>query len=67
MRWEITKKNEPKEGDKRIISEFLIFPLTLGNEKRWLEKAKIEQIYTYNGSMYVQDTYYSWDYVRFID
>jgi hypothetical protein len=28
-----------KEGDKRIVRRFLLIPITIGDETRWLESA----------------------------
>ena len=39
MRW----KQEPTLGDKRVIKKFLLWPLVLKGEYRWLERAVIEQ------------------------
>lgn len=33
------KKPDPSVGDSRIITKFLLFPITIGLETRWLEKA----------------------------
>jgi hypothetical protein len=42
MKWQVQKlKNE----NERIITKFLIFPLELNGEKRWLEFVKIKQIF----------------------
>jgi hypothetical protein len=46
MRWKEKIKVYPKNRDKRIISRFLILPMCLDGEWRWLEKIKIEQVYT---------------------
>lgn len=40
MRW-----SEPSEGDKKIVTKFLLFPLTINFETRWLEKATIRYKY----------------------
>lgn len=45
MKWKKKIKIYPKEGDKRIILKFLLLPLCIDNEYRWLEKVKIEQKY----------------------
>ena len=39
MRQDLTPKI--KEGDERITNRFLWLPVRIGNERRWLEKAKI--------------------------
>ena len=31
-------------GDTRVITRFLFFPRRIGNEARWLEKARIRQV-----------------------
>lgn len=41
MRW--YKKKEPEAGDYRTIETFLLLPREIGDEGRWLEKAKIVQ------------------------
>ena len=38
----------PENHTRRTVSKFLIIPLRLGNETRWLELANIEQFY-HNG------------------
>lgn len=35
----------PSHGDKRVIKRFLILPLKINDEARWLEFAMIEQYY----------------------
>ena len=42
MRW-LSKK--PWYGKKRTINKFLLFPLEINNEWRWLESTKIMQVY----------------------
>ena len=37
-----------QEGDMRIITRFLFFPKCIGEEVRWLEKARIKQVARYN-------------------
>jgi hypothetical protein len=44
MRW---KKVTSNFGDSRLVSEFLFFPKNLNGETRWLEFAKIRQVYRY--------------------
>lgn len=39
------KKNVPNVGDIRIRKEFLIFPLTINNERRWWETAVWKEEY----------------------
>lgn len=49
MRWK--EKPIPKEGSERIVKRFLILPLLLCGEWRWLETAFIKQkfLYVYDG------------------
>ena len=44
MRWR--DEPEPKWGDFRERSEFLLLPRTVGGETRWLERGKWEQRYS---------------------
>lgn len=37
----------PTTGDRRIRSRFLITPLTLNSEQRWLERASWEEVYRF--------------------
>jgi hypothetical protein len=43
MKWFEKTKKQPLNGDKRIITKFLWFPLTISKETRWLEVASIQQ------------------------
>ena len=67
MRW----KSEPKSkvGDERVITSFLILPVKIGNETRWLEKVKIRQVlkasYTFESGLPHLKEY--WDDIEFID
>lgn len=46
MRWKKRKRKPiPNDGEKRVVSKFLYFPLCINNEYRWLEKVKVEQEY----------------------
>ena len=67
MRWKVNKN--PKEHETRILERFLLFPVTLNDEKRWLEKAKIEQryIYTYTYDYGFANPEGRWMNYRFID
>jgi len=42
-------RETPIMGTRRIIKKYLIIPIMLNNEWRWLESAKIEQEYTFMG------------------
>jgi len=37
------RKIYPKDGDRRTVSRFLLFPRTIDHERRWLEKVTIKQ------------------------
>lgn len=54
MRWKLAKN-----GDSRIVEKFLIFPIEIKGEVRWLERAKIMQFY--------HDYYDKWLNDYFID
>ena len=41
MRWKAAP--EPKEGSTRVREVFLWWPLTIGDETRWLEKTRIAE------------------------
>jgi len=36
---------QPKPGDTRVISKFLLFPRTINSITRWLEFAEIKQTF----------------------
>ncbi len=42
MRW---KDNSPKSGDTRNVCSFLLFPLKIDRETRWLEHATWKEEY----------------------
>lgn len=43
MRLKVKNKPEPKENDERVIAGFLFLPKKIGNEWRWMERAKWRQ------------------------
>lgn len=43
MRW--NNATPPSLGDTRIVKRFLLFPIRLGDESRWLEVAIIKQTF----------------------
>lgn len=47
MKWRKKQKKRsiPKDGELRIISKFLYYPMCIENEYRWFEKVKIKQEY----------------------
>ena len=67
MRWKV--KENPKENDTRIVDRFLLFPIKIGNERRWLEMAKIEQkyIYTYTYDNGIANPIGIWANIKFIN
>ena len=50
MRWKVNCK----DGDTRIITKFLWFPVTIEGETRWLEMANIKQRF------YLGDSWSTW-------
>ena len=62
MRWIRKIKNHPKHGDNIDCHEFLLFPMTIMVETRWLENAHI---------LYVYNPYYSlfngWEPYKFLN
>ena len=50
MRFNIPPIVSPSYGDTRIISAFLFIPITLNNQKRWLEYTSWVEIYNTNSS-----------------
>ena len=49
-------------GDKRVVKRFLILPLTINKETRWLEFVKIEQ-HAYDVDYY----FFPWHNIKFLD
>jgi len=43
MKWEAGIKT--KAGTERTIKRFAIFPITIGNETRWLETVYVDQFF----------------------
>ena len=41
----IQRKKKPRLGERRVITKFLIWPRTMNNETRFLEKAHILQVF----------------------
>lgn len=56
-------KEQLEIGQKRIIRKFLFKAIQIGTEVRWLEFAKIEQIYTPKAYTFSSE----WDNLKFID
>ena len=51
-----------KDGNIRILTKFLLFPMTINNEFRWLELASFEQklCLDYGGDWY-------WENIKWIN
>jgi len=61
MRWKAQKKKQqPKEGDTRIVDRSLLFPKCLDDEWRWLELTQIYQEYRPVRWMVDVPTLYDW-------
>ena len=43
MRWKVRRA---EVGDERTVNSFLLFPRTIMDETRWLERVKIRQVYS---------------------
>lgn len=69
-----------KLGQTRIIKKFALFPITIGNETRWLERVWIEQkiikyIYIHHSLPYPPQAlidkglfdYLKWENIKFLD
>ena len=59
MRWKINPI--PRNGFIREKEKFLFLPLALGNEVRWLEYAKIKQVYV------ITEESSSWEDISFVN
>lgn len=55
-------KLEPNEGDRRVIQRFLLLPMWLSGEFRWLEKANILMRYQHHTEIGCV-----WDMIKFED
>lgn len=75
MRWETRKskwrkkiaEDKKRHGERRVITYFALFPVTILNETRWWEKVQIAQVYNcYNPYTRLQ-TPQGWYNVRFLD
>lgn len=65
MRWK-----EPQQDDIKIIRKFLLLPLTINGETRWLEIAKIKLVYNdhkiYSAGRYAESIT-GWTAIEFVD
>lgn len=58
MRWK-----EPSVGDVKVLTKFLLLPLEINFETRWLETATIKYVYV-SGHV---DSYNYWRPIEFLD
>ena len=49
IKMRIQRKKRPRLGERRVITKFLIWPRTINNETRFLEKAYIVQVFGLGG------------------
>ena len=64
MRFDLTPKINV--GDVKIVNRFLWFPITIGNERRWLERSTIQYEY-YEVKDPTSGSYKYWRAKEFID
>lgn len=67
MRW--IKRKFPTEGSERIVEKFLILPVTISGETRWLEKAKMIEVcvhYTWANGRSRGNDFYMWEAKKFL-
>jgi hypothetical protein len=62
MRWKRIKKAKTEPFSERVVTRFLVFPKTLEDETRWLEKTGVVQVYQKYTDMY--SVWYFWTSVR---
>ena len=55
-----------KEGEERTITKFLILPVTIGNETRWLETATIKQKVRSMFDITCGASWWEWENVLFV-
>ena len=63
----LTFGKRPIVGDTRIITFPAIFPVTVGDEQRWLEIVKIQQVCVKTHENNLDPFYSIWEDYRFID
>ena len=56
MKFRSKPLSKPEKETIRVVEYFAWFPVTIGEETRWLETVRIEQEY-----------YWGWDNIKFID
>jgi hypothetical protein len=62
----IKTPSSTKEGDIRTITKFLLLPVTIGNETRWMETATIKQEAHYMFDVTCGASWWEWRNVQFI-
>ena len=71
MRFKFKPKEKPTSNSVKTVNKFLWFPMTLGNELRWLERATIKYAYIMQHGVLAGSgrgfTYYSWVPRFFVD
>lgn len=71
MRWDLKKKDSTEVGTKKLVHKFLWFPVHLGDEIRWLERATIEYEWMHYTQLAVEICegidVVGWVKIRFID
>jgi len=65
MRTDLTPKY--KTGDERIVTKFLILPVTINNERRWLETATIRQVCRRMWDVTCGSEWMEWENIEFIN
>lgn len=66
MRFKNIIRAYPKLGTIKIKDVFLIVPMTIGDETRWLEYAKIKYMYKFKWSWY-GTIITGWDVIEWLD
>lgn len=66
MKFKEKDKNYPTVGDSKIVKLFALLPIKIGKETRWLEFVKINKIYKFHDHG-IEDSYYKWDNINFVD
>lgn len=61
------KKSPYKIGEKRIVTKFLFFPVTIKDETRWFEKVTLEEEYEYGQDITTGSSWEYWRPIRWID
>jgi len=66
MKWKV--KPMPKEGDRRTVRKFLLFPRWINGEGRWLETVTIQQEWRVWWSFdYSPLPHWHWENIAWVD